>query len=47
MKAPKFTDAQKAIILKQGEQGIPVAEIAERPGSVRRRTSTGRKNTPV
>ena len=25
MKASKFTDTQKALILKQGEQGIPVA----------------------
>ncbi len=30
MKASKFTDAQKAFILKQGEQGIPVAEICRK-----------------
>ncbi|MES0039463.1 transposase [Mesorhizobium sp. M0046] len=27
MKASKFSDAQKASILKQGADGIPVAEI--------------------
>jgi len=27
MKDPKFSDAQKAFILKQGADGIPVAEI--------------------
>jgi putative transposase len=27
MKASKFTDAQKAFIIKQGEEGTPVAEI--------------------
>ena len=27
MKASKFSDAQKAFILKQGEEGTPVAEI--------------------
>ena len=32
MKASKFTDAQKAFILKQGEQRIPVAEICRKAG---------------
>lgn len=27
MKASKFSDAQKAFILKQGADGIPVGEI--------------------
>jgi hypothetical protein len=30
MKASKFTDAQKAFILKQGADGHPVAEICRR-----------------
>ena len=30
MKASKFTEAQKAFILKQGEEGTPVAEICRR-----------------
>ncbi len=30
MKASKFTDAQKAFILKQGTDGMPVADTAER-----------------
>ena len=32
MKASKFTDAQKAFILKQGEEGLPVAEICRKAG---------------
>jgi putative transposase len=32
MKASKFTEAQKAFILKQGEQGTPVAEICRKAG---------------
>ena len=32
MKASKFTDAQKAYILNQGEQSIPVAEICRKAG---------------
>lgn len=32
MKDSKFSDAQKAFILKQGADGIPVAEICRRAG---------------
>ena len=32
MKASKFSDAQKAFILKQGNDGIPVAEICRKAG---------------
>ena len=32
MKASKFTDAQKAFILKQGDDGVPVGEICRRAG---------------
>lgn len=32
MKASKFSDAQKAFILKQGADGIPIAEICRRAG---------------
>ena len=32
MKASKFTDAQKAFILKQGNDGVPVAEICRKAG---------------
>lgn len=32
MKASNFTEAQKAFILKQGEQGTPVAEICRKAG---------------
>jgi putative transposase len=32
MRASKFADAQKAFITKQGEAGIPVAEICRKAG---------------
>ena len=32
MKASKFTDAQKAFIIKQGEDGTPVAETCRKAG---------------
>ena len=32
VKASQFTDAQKAFILKQGEEGVPVAEICRKAG---------------
>ena len=32
MKDSKFSDAQKAFILKQGADGVPVAEICRRAG---------------
>jgi putative transposase len=32
MKVSKFTDAQKAFIVKQGEEGAPVVEICRKAG---------------
>ena len=32
MKASKFTDAQKAFVIKQGEEGTPVADICRKAG---------------
>ncbi|MBB3773320.1 hypothetical protein FHS55_003953 [Angulomicrobium tetraedrale] len=32
MKASKFSDAQKAFILKQGADGVPVADVCRRAG---------------
>lgn len=32
MKASKFSDAQKAFILQQGAEGVPVADIFRRAG---------------
>ena len=32
MKASRFSDAQKAFILKQGHDGVPVAEICRKGG---------------
>jgi hypothetical protein len=42
MKASKFTDAQKAFVVKQGEEGTPVAAICRKVGSAKRPTSIGR-----
>lgn len=33
MKASRFTDAQKAFIIKQAEDGTPVAELCRKAGS--------------
>lgn len=32
MKASRFSDAQKAFILKQGEEGLAVAEVCRKAG---------------
>ena len=32
MKASKFTDAQKAFVIKQGEEGTPVAQVHRKAG---------------
>jgi len=32
MKASRFTDAQKAFILKQAQEGVPIAEICRKAG---------------
>lgn len=32
MKASKFSDAQKAFVLRQGEDGVPVAEVCRKAG---------------
>ena len=32
MKASKFSDAQKAFILRRGADGVPVADICRKPG---------------
>lgn len=32
MKASKFTDAQKAFIIKQGEEGKPIAKVCREAG---------------
>ena len=51
MKASKFTDAQKAFIIKQGEikqseDGTPVAEICRKAGISPDISSTGRRSLP-
>lgn len=32
MKSSKFSDAQKAYVLRQGEEGVPVAEVCRKAG---------------
>lgn len=32
MKASKFSDAQKAFIIRQGEEGVPVGELCRKAG---------------
>lgn len=32
MKASRFTDAQKAFVLKQGEDGVTVSDICRKAG---------------
>jgi putative transposase len=32
MRASKFSDSQKAFILKQGDDGVPVAELCRKAG---------------
>jgi putative transposase len=32
VEASKFTDAQKAFVIKQGEEGTPVAEVCRKAG---------------
>lgn len=46
MKSSKFWDAQKAFIIRQGEDGTPVEEVCGRLGSARRPTMHGRRSTP-
>jgi len=39
MQASRFTDVQKAFAIKQGEEGMPVAEICFQSFSIRPRES--------
>ena len=41
MKASQFSDAQKAFILRQGADGVPVADTCRKAESVRRPISIG------
>ena len=45
MKASKFTDAQKEFIIRQGEDGTPVADICRKAGVSQQPTATGRRST--
>lgn len=43
MRASKFSDSQKAFILKQGDDGVPVAEICRKAGISQATYFAGRK----
>ena len=45
MKASKFSDAQKAFILKQGADGMPVADICRKAGISQATYFNWKKNT--
>ena len=47
MKASKFSDAQKAFILKQGTDGVPVAYICRKAGIIQATYSIGSGSTMV
>ncbi len=47
MKASKFTDAQKAFIIRQGEDGTAVDEICRKAVISQAPTSIGRRSTRV
>jgi putative transposase len=46
MKAPRFTDAQTAFIIRQGEEGTPVAQVCRKAG-ISRATYCNWKKTYV
>ena len=43
MKASQFSDAQKAFILKQGDEGVPVTEICRKAGIIQATYSNWKK----
>jgi putative transposase len=44
MKASQFSDAQKAFVIKQGDEGVPVERYAGKPVSARLHTSIGARS---
>lgn len=47
MKASRFSEAQKAFILKQGADGMPVADICRKAGISQATYFNWKKNTMV
>jgi putative transposase len=45
MKASKFSEAQKAFILNQGADGMPVADVCRKAGISQATYFIGRKST--
>ena len=46
MMVSKLSDAQKAFIIKRGEEGSPVAEICRKAGISQTTYLTGRRSMP-
>ena len=46
MKASKFTEAQIAFVLKQAEDGLPVAEVCRKAGISDATSIAGARSTP-
>lgn len=47
MKASRITEAQKAFILKQGEEGTPVADAREKPEAWRKDCNEVRPHSAI
>jgi putative transposase len=43
MEASRFSDAQKAFILRQADQGVPMGDVCRKAGISRRRSKGWRK----
>ena len=46
MRKSRFTESQIVDILKQGEAGVPIAEILRQHKSARQHTFSGARSTP-
>ena len=47
MRKSRFTESQIVSILKDGDAGIPLAELVRNTASAGRRTSPGSRSTPA
>jgi hypothetical protein len=47
MRKSRFTESQIVSILKDGDDGVPLADLVRKHGSAGRPTSTGSRNMPA